>query len=28
VALFEYAGAWSELAEGSARLVAYHVGRG
>ncbi len=28
VALFEYDGAWSELAEGSARLVGYHVGRG
>ena len=28
VALFEYDGEWSGLAEGSARLVGYHVGRG
>ncbi|GAA1161182.1 histidine phosphatase family protein [Nocardioides aquiterrae] len=27
-AVFEYDGAWSDLAEGSARLVGYHVGRG
>ena len=28
VALFEFDGAWSDLAEAGARLVAYHVGRG
>ncbi len=28
VALFEYAGHWSDLTEGGARLVGYHVGRG
>ena len=28
IAVFEYDGAWSDLAEGSARLVGYHVGRG
>ena len=27
-AVFAYDGAWRDLAEGSARLVAYHVGRG
>jgi phosphohistidine phosphatase len=27
-AVFEYDGAWADLAEGSARLVGYHVGRG
>ncbi|GAB2453201.1 histidine phosphatase family protein [Nocardioides hungaricus] len=27
-AVFEYAGAWADLAEGSARLAAFHVGRG
>jgi phosphohistidine phosphatase len=27
VAVFEYDGAWSDLSEGAARLVAYHVGR-
>ncbi|HEY0951359.1 histidine phosphatase family protein [Nocardioides sp.] len=28
VAVFAYDGAWADLAEGSARLVAFHVGRG
>jgi phosphohistidine phosphatase len=28
VALFEYDGAWSDLTEAGARLVAFHVGRG
>ena len=28
VAVFEYAGAWADLAEGTARLVGFHVGRG
>jgi phosphohistidine phosphatase len=28
VAVFEFDGAWSELAEGGARLVGFHVGRG
>ena len=28
VAVFEYDGAWSDLTEAGARLVAYHVGRG
>ena len=28
IAVFEYDGAWADLAEGSARLVGYHVGRG
>ena len=27
-AVFAYDGAWADLAEGSARLVGYHVGRG
>jgi phosphohistidine phosphatase len=27
-AVFEHDGAWADLAEGSARLVGYHVGRG
>jgi phosphohistidine phosphatase len=27
-AVFSYDGAWADLAEGSARLVGYHVGRG
>ncbi len=27
-AVFSYDGAWGDLAEGSARLVGYHVGRG
>lgn len=27
-AVFAYDGAWAELAEGAARLVGYHVGRG
>ena len=27
VAVFEYDGSWADLAEGSARLVAFHVGR-
>jgi phosphohistidine phosphatase len=27
VALFEYDGAWADLSEASARLLAYHVGR-
>jgi phosphohistidine phosphatase len=27
-AVFEYDGAWTDLTEGSARLVGYHVGRG
>jgi phosphohistidine phosphatase len=28
IAVFAYDGAWADLAEGSARLVGYHVGRG
>ena len=28
VAVFEYDGSWADLAEGSAHLVAFHVGRG
>jgi phosphohistidine phosphatase len=28
VAVFEYDGSWADLAEGSARLVGFHVGRG
>jgi phosphohistidine phosphatase len=28
VAVFSYEGSWADLAEGSARLVAFHVGRG
>jgi phosphohistidine phosphatase len=28
VAVFAYDGSWADLAEGSARLVAFHVGRG
>jgi phosphohistidine phosphatase len=27
VAIFEYDGSWADLAEGTARLVAFHVGR-
>lgn len=28
VAVFEYDGSWADLAEGTARLVGFHVGRG
>ena len=28
MAVFEYDGSWADLAEGEARLVAFHVGRG
>jgi phosphohistidine phosphatase len=28
IAVFSYDGAWSDLGEGAARLVGYHVGRG
>ena len=28
VAVFSYDGAWADLDEGSARLEAFHVGRG